>query len=200
MNSSAAQRSNSVAVAKRVFSGYGLTLFPVRHTDIRVLRRWRNSPAISQQMTDTTYISPHQQRCWYEHIQSTSNEFHWVAWFRNERAGYMNLKWERSLDGESTLGGGLYVGDSPVRHGLLGYALALMQLRIAFSVLQADCYTTRFRVHNQSAEKFNKQLGYRVCSRDDAFVTVEITPSEYQKAEERLRRYFKRRGAANNTK
>jgi len=190
MTTRAIQRSDSVAVAERVFSGYGLTIIPVRPADIRVLRRWRNSPAISQQMTDTRYISPHQQRCWYEYIQSNLNEAHWVAWVRNVRAGYMNLKGRGSLDEESSLGGGLYVGDSPVRHGLLGYGLALMQLRIAFKVLNADCYTTRFRAQNQSAEKFNKQLGYRVCSRDDAFVTIEITPIEYEKAEERLSRYF----------
>ena len=65
-----------------------------------------------------------------------------------------------------------------------------MQLRIAFKVLKADFYTTRFRAQNHSAEKFNKQLGYRICSRDNAFVTVEITPIEYEKAEERLSRYF----------
>lgn len=190
MTSRATQRSDSVAVAESVFTGYGLTLIPVQPTDIRVLRRWRNSPAVSQQMTDTSYISPHQQRCWYEYIQNTLNQAHWVAWVRNVRAGYMNLKGTGPLDKVSILGGGLYVGDSSVRHGLLGYALALMQLRIAFKVLNADFYTTRFRVQNLSAEKFNKQLGYRICSRDNAFVTVEITPIEYEKTEERLSRYF----------
>ena len=65
-----------------------------------------------------------------------------------------------------------------------------MQLRIAFKVLKADFYTTRLRAQNHSAEKFNKQLGYRICSRDNAFVTIAITPTEYEKAEERLSRYF----------
>lgn len=190
MTSRAPQGNDSVAVAESVFTGYGLTLIPVKPADIRVLRRWRNSPAVSQQMTDTSYIFPDQQRRWYEHIQNTLNEAHWVAWVRNVRAGYMNLKGKGPLDEASTLRGGLYVGDSSVRHGLLGYALALMQLRIAFKVLNADLYTTRFRRANQSAEKFNKQLGYRICSKDNAFVTIEITPIEYEKTEERLSRYF----------
>ena len=71
------------------------------------------------------------------------------------------------------------------------YAIALMQLDIAFEFLFSMKYETSFRENNISASKFNKQLGYQEIIRKDGFIRVAITIESYNKAKSRLIRYFK---------
>jgi len=94
----------------KFFTGYGLELRAVAKADLPTLRRWRNSPQIRCQMVDTTYISPKDQRDWFESILGCDREAHWVARFRDIRAGYMNLKGGGKLSSQLCLDGGLYIG------------------------------------------------------------------------------------------
>ena len=63
------KKGNTTKIHDLAFQGYGVKLYPVTHCDLPCLRRWRNSLQIRQQMTDSSYISPHQQRVWFEYIQ-----------------------------------------------------------------------------------------------------------------------------------
>ena len=92
---------------------------------------------------------------------------------------------------QKSLDGGLYVGESNVKHGFLGYSIALMQLDIAFEYLFSKKYETSFREDNLSARKFNLQLGYKEISQNDGFIRVSITHKSYNKAKSRIIRYFK---------
>ena len=178
-------------IKNMIFEGYGIQIRPVTPSDLSTLRRWRNSPDIGQQMVDTSHITPKKQRLWYERIINSVEEAHWVVWCKGIRAGYMNLKGNESVCSQNSLDGGLYVGNSKVKHGLLGYAIALMQLDIAFKFLFTMKYETSFRESNISASRFNKQLGYREISRKDGFIRVAITNESYNKAKARLIRFFK---------
>ena len=178
-------------IKNKIFEGYGIQMRPVTASDLPSLRRWRNSPEISQQMADTSHITPTKQRLWYERIINNIEEAHWVVWCKGVRTGYMNLKGHDSIYSQKSLDGGLYVGDSKVKHGLLGYAIALMQLDIAFKLLFSMKYETSFRESNLSARRFNKQLGYLEVSRKDGFIRVAITHESYNNSKARLIRYFK---------
>lgn len=160
--------------------------------DLPVLRRWRNSPEIRYQMVDTTHISPRAQRMWFENVRTSDTQAHWVAWSRGVRVGYMNLKGDGPLTSQTCLNGGLYVGNSVGRHGLLGYALALLQLEIVFDHLKVPQYRTSFRETNSSARKFNQQLGYLEIGEKDGFVWVSITADAHSKSKIRIARYFDR--------
>ena len=178
-------------IKNMIFEGYGIQIRPVTPSDLPALRKWRNSPDISQQMVDASYITPHKQRLWYERIINSVEEAHWVVWCKGIRTGYMNLKGYDSICSQKSLDGGLYVGNSKVKHGLLGYAIALMQLDIAFKFLFTMKYETSFRENNISASKFNKQLGYQEIICKDGFIRVAITNESYNKAKARLIRFFK---------
>ena len=180
------------SVRDRVFEDYGIVLQPISASDLPLLRRWRNSPEIRRELVDTSYISPRQQRVWYEKVKDDRHQAHWVVRCKGVRAGYMNLKGDGVLEVQTTLHGGLYVGQSAVRHGLLGYAIAMMQLQISFDQLSANCYQTSFREENLSAKKFNEQLGYRETGMTDGFVTIEIYRPDYEETIKRFSRYFRR--------
>lgn len=176
---------------QRIFKGYGVELRPVTPFDLPSLRRWRNSPKIRLQMADTSYVSPNQQRKWFEGIKIRNDQAHWVVWYNDIRAGYMNLKGNGPLESQFSLDGGLYVGNSPVKHGLLGYAIALMQLEIVFEHLEVPEYKTSFRDTNVHARKFNKQLGYQEVDQKDGFIWVVITRRDHAPAKKQLMKYFK---------
>jgi RimJ/RimL family protein N-acetyltransferase len=178
-------------VSNMVFEGYGIELRPVTPRDLPTLRRWRNSPQISQQMRDTSYITPRQQRLWYERIKNRDDQAHWVAWRKGVRAGYVNIKSNGPLQLQEEVDVGLYVGDSSVRHGLLGYAMTLMQLDIAFEHLSVSRIQMVVKEGNYRARRFNQQLGYREEGYKDGFVKSIIYHRDYQVAKARLIRYFR---------
>ena len=140
-------------IKNMIFEGYGIQIRPVTPSDLPALRRWRNSPDIGQQMVDTAYITPKKQRLWYERIVNSVEEAHWVVWCKEVRTGYMNLKGHDSLHSQKSLDGGLYVGNSNVKHGLLGYAIALMQLDISFYHLKPSLFMPESFAHNKVSNR-----------------------------------------------
>ena len=61
-------------IKNMTFEGYGIQIRPVKTSDLPALRRWRNSPDISQQMADTSHITQTKQRLWYERIINSVEE------------------------------------------------------------------------------------------------------------------------------
>ena len=80
-----------------IFKGYGIELRPVRPQDLPVLRRWRNTPSIRNKMNDTSYITPQQQRVWFENTINNFNQAQWVVWCKGGRTGFVNVKGEGQL-------------------------------------------------------------------------------------------------------
>ena len=136
----------AVGSQRKIFKGYGVELHPITPFDLPSLRRWRNNPKIRMQMVDTSYISPNRQRQWFEEIKKRNDQAHWMVWYNAIRTGYMCLKGNGLLESQPSLNGGLYVGNSSVKHGLLGYAIALMQLEIVFEYLEVPEYKTSYRI------------------------------------------------------
>jgi len=178
------------SVSNMVFEGYGIELRPVNPCDLPSLRRWRNNPQISQQMIDTSYITPHQQRRWYEQIKNRIDQAHWVVWCEGVRTGYVNIKGEGSLKLQTQVDSGLYVADSQVRHGLLGLAVIMMHLDIVFEYLSVAQIKSVIRQDNDRARQFNRKLGYLEEGSKNGFVNLVIHSSDYKRAKTRLIRYF----------
>ena len=174
-----------------VFEGYGIELRPVTPSDLPSLRRWRNNPQINQEMVDSSYITPHQQRLWYERIRERVDQAHWVVRHKEIRTGYANIKGEGPIDSQEKLEEvGFYVGDSPVRHVLLGYAIEMLLLDIAFEHLSASQIPGKIVKTNYSARKLAQQLGYCEFPKNKNFVGVVLDPADYKTAKKKFDRYF----------
>ena len=74
------------------FKGYGVEVKPVAPRDLLYLRNSRNSSEVRKQMIDTSYITPTNQRSWYENINNNDGVAYWVVWQRGFRVGSMNIK------------------------------------------------------------------------------------------------------------
>ncbi|MDY6952367.1 MAG: GNAT family N-acetyltransferase [Thermodesulfobacteriota bacterium] len=172
------------------FEGYGIALRPVTPCDLSYLRRWRNSPRISHQMLDRSYITPRKQRLWYEQMTDRVDQAHWVVWRKGVRTGYVNIKGKGPLESQAQVDVGLYVADSKVRQGLLGYAMAMMQMDIVFQELSVKRVQMVVLEDNRRVRHFNRQLGYQEDGCKDGVVALSICQRDYEAAKARLLRYF----------
>ena len=177
-------------IGERHYQGYGVDFCPITPRDLPSLRRWRNSPQISKQMTDASYINAHQQRGWYENIKARNDQAHWMVWFKGVRAGYANIKGVVPLALQRELAGGFISGNSSVKNGLLGYAMILMQLDIAFEHLSAITFKGPVLKTNHSARRLNKEMGYLEEWETDTMIGVVLTKDNYRIAKCRFHRYF----------
>ncbi|MBS4694434.1 flagellar modification protein FlmH [Aeromonas allosaccharophila] len=172
---------------------YGVELCPIQAWDLPTLRRWRNQDEVRLQMVDQTLISSRQQRQWFVSLCERADQQHWVLRCRGIRAGYVNLKGERSapLQNQMVADAGLYLGNSAVRHPMLAIAAALSQLDQGFDRFNLGCIRTLVREDNRSALRLNEQLGYRQYGAEGGFLALELQPADYYAARERLRRFFR---------
>lgn len=179
-------------LAQRI-EAYGVVLRPIEPADLPALRRWRNSPSIRTQMLDQRRILPADQRRWYQQISAQPSQRHWCVEARGVRTGYANLKGFEAgeLAGQAKADSGLYLGDTPVRHGLLAVAVALCQLDAAFDQLQIDCIETQVKADNHSALRLNKMLGYQSLQSEAEFLTCTLTAADYYPARTQLMRFFR---------
>ena len=84
--------SGSNLFSSMTFKGYVIKLRPVRPQDLPSLRRWRNTPTIRNKMLDSSYITPRQQRFWFEHIINRVDQAHWVVWCKGVKTGWLKIK------------------------------------------------------------------------------------------------------------
>ena len=172
------------------FQGYGIELLPVTSCDLLSLRRWRNSQQIRQNMTNNSYVSPRQQRIWFENIQGRVDQMNWVVWCKGIRSGFINIKGSGPLDLQKQLGGGYYVGESQARHGLLGYAIFLMFHDIIFEHFLVSEIRDTVLKSNFRARKMNKIFGYFEGEEFDKFIKISLIYSRYKTAKIKIARYF----------
>jgi RimJ/RimL family protein N-acetyltransferase len=172
------------------FKGYGVELRPVAITDLLSLRRWRNNPNVRGKMVNKSYITPKQQRIWYEGTKKKYDQAHWVVWYKKKRAGYITIKGEGKLELQKKLSGGMYSGHSDVKHRLLGYAMQIIMLDIAFNYLSASTFKGPVQKANSNVRKLLRQLGFKESSPKGEFVWTTIKPSDFKKERKKFDRYF----------
>ena len=173
-----------------IFKGYGVELRPVRPQDLPSLRRWRNTPKIRNMMLDSSYITPRQQRVWFEHIINRVDQAQWVVWCKGEKTGYVNVKGEGHLQMQPHVSGGYYIGETNVRHALLGYAVTLMYHDIIFDYMVVPLIKGIILKDNRNSLKLNKEFGYQKVSESAESISFTLKARDYSKARKRFLRYF----------
>ena len=87
---------------------------------------------------------------------------------------------------------GMYVGNSSVRHGLIGFAIVMLQLDIAFELLNCKYVDISVKENNAGAIKFNKKIGYEEKNKKKGFVNLQINPETYRLNKRKIIRYFQK--------
>jgi RimJ/RimL family protein N-acetyltransferase len=183
--------SDSILFSSIIFKGYGIELRPVLPQDLPALRRWRNTPTIRNKMNDFSYITPRQQRVWFEYITNRVDQAQWVVWCNGGKTGYVNIKGEGHLPSQPHVSGGYYIAETNFRHSLVGYAVMMMYHDIIFDYMAVPLVKGNIRQDNKSSLKLNRDFGYREVSESAESISFTLQASDYANARKRFLRYFK---------
>ena len=178
-------------LSSMIFKGYGIELRPVRMQDLPTLRRWRNTDIIRNKMNDSSYITPRQQRVWFEHIVNRVDQAQWVVWCKGGKTGYVNIKGEGHLQSQGHVSGGYYIAETCFRHALVGYAVMMMYHDIIFDYMAIPLIKGNILKNNMSSLKLNRDFGYREVSESSESISFTLKPSDYANKRIRFLRYFK---------
>ena len=185
------KKSSSNLYSSMIFKGYGIELHPVRPKDLPILRRWRNTPSIRDNMNDSTYITPHQQRVWFEHTIKSVDQAQWVVWCNGGKTGYVNIKGEGHLQAQPHVSGGYYIAETPFRHALVSYAVMMMYHDIIFDYMGVPLIKGNILKKNKSSLKLNRDFGYKEVSENAESISFIITANVYTNEKKKFLRYFK---------
>ena len=173
-----------------IFKGYGIELRPVQPKDLPILRRWRNTPTIRNMMNDSSYITPKQQRVWFENTNNSIDQAQWVVWCKGGKTGYVNIKGKGYLKSQPHVTGGYYIAETPFKHPLVSYAVMLMYHDIIFDYMDVPLIKGNILKENKSSLKLNRDFGYREVSESAESVSVIIKASDYAIKKKKFLRYF----------
>jgi UDP-4-amino-4,6-dideoxy-N-acetyl-beta-L-altrosamine N-acetyltransferase len=141
-----------------VFNGYGISLQPIAHEQLELIRQWRNDPCIANFMLNTAYISPEQQQQWFANIQNDRQQAYWMIYFRDEAIGVASLQ---HIDYQKQVAvPGLYIYPAQYRQNLVPFCAAFALHDIAFDVLGLQRLRSIVLANNVAALRFNLQCGY----------------------------------------
>ncbi len=146
-----------------VIDAYGVTLTPVQHEDLALLREWRNRPDISSQMLDQRIISEEAQLRWFERVHADASQLHFVIRYKNEPVGACNLKQPEGqpISNGTVLESGFYLADPRFRGSMLAFFPALALNQYCFQTLGCTTLLAHVKPDNLAALRFNQQLGYQ---------------------------------------
>lgn len=171
-----------------ILSGYQVTLRPVTHDDLEMLRIWRNAPSVSQFMLSQDSITPEQQTAWFKKVSRDPKQLHFVITYKDQPIGAANLRVLQgaNLHTATVIEPGLYIFEDKYRANLLTFAPSLLLNDFCFNRLGVKILRAVVKSENEAALNYNKKLGYQVV-RKGALVEIELQQRGYEQASKPLK-------------
>ena len=167
---------------------YGITYDRLQPEHLELVRYWRNQPHIRSQMQFTGYITPKQQRSWFDSINNPYNYYFLMEW-NNKKIGLINCK---DTEPNSRIAeGGIFIWDEKVWGTPVPAFASLSMLEAVFEVFKTgDTSLITVKRDNKRALDFNLLLGYEIIPEtlDDEFVKLILTREKYLRKSSALKR------------
>lgn len=136
-----------------------IELRDIQADDIEMIRNWRNSKEVSQYMYTEDFISPEQQKKWFEKISKESNSKYWIIEFDNKPLGLVSIS-EISKVYDSCFWA-FYLGDSSVRGAGIGSKIEYNILKYVFEELGLNKLRCEVLTNNPSVIAMHEKFGFR---------------------------------------
>ncbi len=141
----------------KILKGYGVTLTPLQHSDIEMVRNWRNDPGVAGFMHYREYITQEMQEEWFQSINNQSNAF-FVISIDDKPVGMTELK---KIDhNQKSAEGGIFFHDSTFHNSIYPYAVIFLRNGFGFNHLKLNSLYAYILDDNYRAIRFNRSLGY----------------------------------------
>lgn len=139
---------------------YGITLIPLAEQHLELIRGWRNSPEIRNQMIYSHYIDANAHAAWFKTLDRRRN-FYFLIEACGVKLGVTHLK--DILDQPRRAEWGIYVVYS--EHGaLVPVKAAAALLQFGFDDCRLDLVTATVRKENLRAQRLNEAFGFVLSS------------------------------------
>ena len=136
-----------------------IQLVPLQHTDIELVRGWRNAPEVAQYMYTDELISPEQQEAWFIKINDDSSNQYWLIRYNDQPIGLA------SLTGISySLGScywAFYLGDTSIRGAGIGSKVECNVLDYVFNKLKLNKLRCEVFEFNDKVISMHEKFGFR---------------------------------------
>ncbi len=164
---------------------FGVLLQPLGANDLEQVRGWRNHPDVAQHMLDRQKITRQGQQDWFEKIKTDHSQKHYLIHYRSESIGVINIKAvdEQDLAAATTIEVGLYLApESRYRGTVLAFCPALAINQLCFEQLGCQQLQATVLAENNTALRFNQQLGYRIVDSSDQLISMVMGKEDYQQS------------------
>lgn len=141
-----------------VISKYGITLKPLTHDKIELVRQWRNSPKIQQYMEYRQEITPEMQERWFEKISNSGKDFFFIMEFEGKEVGLINIK---DVDFDKKEGEpGIFIWDDDFLNCGASVRASLARNDFAWDTLKLERMVSHVLSDNKRAIRYNKMQGF----------------------------------------
>lgn len=158
----------------------GIAIKALTLADIELVRQWRNSPSILNNMEYQLEISVEKQFLWFNSLPNQTC-YYFIIWVNEVKVGLVHLnKFENN-----TAHVGLFIGNESYVGTGVSLGASVLILSFAFEELQLNQLFAKVKITNQIAIGYNQSLGFEFSNAlNDTFSEFIITKQKYlQKAD-----------------
>ena len=164
--------------------GYGIELEPLSQETADLVRVWRNTPYVLQQMEYQETITPKMQQKWFQSIQNDRFAY-FIIKNNGQPFGLIHLA---DIDKTNQVAdAGLFIGEQNFTGTGLVLGASILLLEHAFYELGLKKVTAKVREGNIQAEKYNSLLGFKKTEKyNDRFNRWELEQETFLRLRNRL--------------
>ena len=142
-----------------IVKGYGIELIRLKHSDIELVRNWRNSSQISQYMEFREYITIEMQEKWFQSIDTIFNNYFIIS-VKGNMIGLINgsqINWEKKETGN----GGIFIWETNYLKTIIPLRASLLLTDMSI-ILGLERTYIKVLKDNIAAINYNISLGYEL--------------------------------------
>lgn len=164
-------------------------LKPIQHTQIEMVRQWRNTPRIRSLMLDSSEISTEQQVAWFERVWASEQQLYMLIYFKQKPIGVTSLTAIDKVTG--CCEPGMYIYDQQYQGNIIPFCAAFALNDVAFEQFGLTQLRGKIFESNQASMRFHKACGYQVTNQQEDLVYLTLNQTDYQIARDRMKRFMR---------
>lgn len=138
---------------------FGAVLRRMTHSDVEMVRRWRNSPEVSSKMEFRQEITPEMQERWFSAIDNR-RDYYYIVLQDEAPLGLVNIKDVDFARGEGF--GGVFLGRQREAKPFCGMRAMIAMYNFGFETLKLRRINGKILSDNAAAQRLNKMLGFQL--------------------------------------
>ncbi len=171
------------------FEKYGLCFELLNHENLELLRVWRNSDFVRNQMLYQETITPEKHLEWYRDLDKSKN-FYYIVSQKGRNVGVSSIKNIEAEFGEP----GFFLIDESLKETSITARVYIAMAEFYFQFLNLKHLYIHVLKSNQTALKSNLFLGYKIipenCGEDFLYLSLEKEIFESNKRIKNLNIYL----------